>query len=322
MVNKNDSQIFDGLNLDKDIISDLKIGSDESLVKEVVPTDIPTLDNILGGGLIRGSFAEIYGEYSSGKTFLCKEIIKAFQKRGFLACFIDVERTFRPKWFEASGVDLDKLIVSQPRSGERAGDIAVSLVQAGADLVVIDSLAALTATAELDKDIADSVMGRQAMLINRTLRKITAVNDDCVVIGTNQLRTNLNSGPYGNPNIRPGGKAPGFFASYVIHVKRADWHTEKIGGDQVRVGFDMGFIVEKNKNAAPWRSCKVPFRFDSGLDLNAAIADMAIEMGIITASGGGYYKYEGENVARGRDALCTWIEEHPEISEKVLKNAD
>ena len=89
MVNKNDSQIFDGLNLDKDIISDLKIGSDESLVKEVVPTDIPTLDNILGGGLIRGSFAEIYGEYSSGKTFLCKEIIKAFQKRGFLACFID-----------------------------------------------------------------------------------------------------------------------------------------------------------------------------------------------------------------------------------------
>lgn len=285
---------------------------------EVISTGCLTLDLALGvGGVPRGRIIEIYGPESSGKTTVSLHIIAEAQKNGGTAAFIDAEHALDPIYAQKLGVNISELYVSQPDNGEQALEIAESLVRSGAiDIVVIDSVAALTPKAEIDGEMGDSHMGLQARLMSQALRKMTGVisRANTAVVFINQLREKVGV-MFGNPETTTGGKALKFYASVRMDVRR----VESIKGDDKEVvGNRTRVKIVKNKLAPPFRTAEFEIIFGEGISRVGCILDLASEHGIIEKSGS-WFSYNGEKIGQGRENTRKYLKEHPEVAEEVEK---
>ena len=295
----------------------MKMGDTARESIEVIPTGALTLDLALGvGGVPRGRIIEIFGPESSGKTTLALSIISQAQKAGGKAAFIDAEHAFDPQYAEDIGVDVDDLYISQPGDGEEALEIAETLIRSsGLDIIVIDSVAALTPRAEIEGEMGDSHMGLQARLMSQALRKITGITSrsKTTVIFINQIREKIGV-MFGNPETTPGGRALKFYSSIRMDIRRVQSITEKT----VAVGNRTRVKVVKNKVAPPFKIAEFDLIFGKGISQSGSILDVAIEQGIIEASGA-WFSYKGENVAQGKENAKLYLEANPKISQEIEK---
>jgi len=288
---------------------------------QVIPTGAITLDIALGvGGVPRGRIVEIYGPESSGKTTLTLSIISQAQKAGGKAAFIDAEHAFDPGYAQEIGVNVNEMYISQPDNGEQALEIAETLIRSGAlDVIVIDSVAALTPRAEIEGEMGDSHMGLQARLMSQALRKITAITNRSrtTVIFTNQIREKIGV-MFGNPETTTGGRALKFYASVRLEIRRVQSITDKgdATGNKTRVK------VVKNKVAPPFKTAEFDIMFGKGISQEGSLLDGALEFGIIEASGA-WFKYKGENIGQGRENTKQYIASNPkfakDISDQIIK---
>ena len=293
----------------------MKLGDETVQAVDVIPTGCIVLDNALGiGGVPRGRIVEIYGPESSGKTTVSLHIVAEAQKLGGTAAFIDAEHALDPIYASNLGVNLDELYVSQPDTGEQALDICETLVRSGAfDIVVIDSVAALTPKAEIEGEMGDSFMGLQARLMSQALRKLTAITNKsktCVVF-INQLREKIGV-MFGNPETTTGGKALKFYASIRLDVRKVD--TIKDGADFV--GNRTRVKVVKNKLAPPFKQAEFDIIYGKGISNDGCVIDLATEYDILVKSGS-WYSYKGEKIGQGRENVKTYLNEHPEIFKEI-----
>ena len=273
------------------------LGSDKKLTMEVVPIGILTVDDVLGGGLRRGRMAMVIGQESMGKTLFTQWVIKAFQEQGGVCGFIDPEKTYESQWFTRTGVNVDDLIVVQPESTEQAFDLASMWSQEGMDLIVIDSLAALTPKARVSADLNDQeFMGLQPRKVSEGLNRYTNANHKALLVCTNQMRSKLGV-VYGSPDDIPGGRAMKHYASYVIKISRKGWIKD---GD-TRVGYHMGVETLKNKLAPPFQSTSIPFMYTGVVDTVVGALDLALDLDLISNSRG-YYTWREQKV-HGRNKL-------------------
>lgn len=282
---------------------------------EVLPTGCLTLDIAIGvGGLPRGRIIEIYGPESSGKTTVALHAIAETQKAGGVAAFIDAEHALDPVYAKNLGVNLDELYVSQPDTGEQALDITASLVSSKAvDIIVVDSVAALTPKAEIEGDMGDSHVGLQARLMSQALRKLTAITSKsktCIIF-INQLREKVGV-MFGNPEVTAGGKALKFYASVRIDVRKAD--ALKEGGEAY--GNHTKAKIVKNKVAPPFKTAEFDIIYGKGISNEGCILDLGVDYGFIQKSGA-WYSYNGEKFAQGRDKAVDYLANNPEIREEV-----
>jgi len=284
---------------------------------EVVPTGSLGIDVALGiGGLPRGRVVEIYGPESSGKTTLALSVVAEAQKRGGAAAFIDAEHAMDPQYAKKLGVNLDDLLVSQPDSGEQALEICDMLVRSGAvDVVVIDSVAALTPKAEIEGEMGDSLPGLQARLMSQALRKLTAniKRSNTLVIFINQIRMKIGV-MFGNPETTTGGNALKFYASIRLDIRRigAIKKGEEVIGNQTRVK------VVKNKMAPPFRQCEFDILYDQGISKEGELIDIGAEAGIVEKMGA-WYSFEKERIGQGKDNARQFLREHPETAREIEK---
>lgn len=282
---------------------------------EVIPSGSLALDLALGvGGLPRGRVTEIYGPEGSGKTTLAQHIIAECQKRGGKAFYIDVEHAFDPKYAKICGINLDELYIAQPDAGEEALDICEKLVRSGgADLVVIDSVAALVPKAELDGDMGDSHVGLQARLMSQALRKLTATigNTGTAVIFINQLREKVGI-MFGNPEVTPGGRALKFYSSVRIDLRR----METLKANNTAIGSHVKARVVKNKVAPPFRVAEFDIMFDSGISREGNLIDLGVENEVIKKSGS-FFSYGETRLGQGREAARNFLRQNPEITETI-----
>ncbi len=282
---------------------------------EVLPTGCLSLDLAVGvGGLPRGRIVEIYGPESSGKTTVALHVIAETQKAGGIAAFIDAEHALDPVYAKALGVNLDELYVSQPDNGEQALDITASLVSSKAiDLIVVDSVAALTPRAEIEGDMGDSHVGLQARLMSQALRKLTAIaskSKTCIIF-INQLREKVGV-MFGNPEVTAGGKALKFYASVRIDVRKSDALKD---GATVYGNHTKAKIV-KNKVAPPFKTAEFDIIYGKGISSLGCIVDLGVEYGAVEKSGA-WFSYNGEKIAQGREKAIKYMEEHPDVAEEV-----
>lgn len=282
---------------------------------EVIPTGCLTLDVALGiGGMPRGRIIEIYGPESSGKTTVALHAVAEAQKMGGVAAFIDAEHALDPVYAKKLGVNLDDLYVSQPDTGEQALDIVDALVRSSAvDIIVVDSVAALTPKAEIEGDMGDSHVGLQARLMSQALRKLTAIvnkSKTCVIF-INQLREKVGI-MFGNPETTPGGKALKFYASVRLDVRRMDTLKDADGA----VGNRTKAKVVKNKLSPPFRQAEFDIVFGEGISQEGCIIDMGVQYDVIGKSGA-WFSYNGEKVANGREKMRLFLKENPEISKEI-----
>ncbi|MBR2860371.1 MAG: recombinase RecA [Clostridia bacterium] len=293
----------------------MKLGDANSIAVQVIPTGFIQIDSALGaGGIPKGRITEIYGPESSGKTTLTLHIIAQAQKNGGIAAFIDAEHALDPQYAKALGVDIDNLYVSQPDTGEQALDICEALARSNAiDLIVIDSVAALTPKAEIEGDMETATMGLHARLMSRALRKITAVvgKTNTAVIFINQLRDKIGV-IYGNPETTTGGKALKFFASVRIDIRKG----EAIKNGSELIGNKCKIKVVKNKVAPPFKTAEVDMLFGKGISKESSLLDFAIESEIIVKSGS-WFSYKGERIGQGKENAKEFLLAHPEIMEEV-----
>ncbi len=293
----------------------MKLGDENVQSVEVIPTGCIVLDNALGiGGVPRGRIVEIYGPESSGKTTVSLHIVAEAQKLGGTAAFIDAEHALDPVYASNLGVNLEELYVSQPDTGEQALDICETLVRSGAfDIVVIDSVAALTPKAEIEGEMGDSFMGLQARLMSQALRKLTAITNKsktCVVF-INQLREKIGV-MFGNPETTTGGKALKFYSSIRLDVRKVD--TIKDGQDFV--GNRTRVKVVKNKLAPPFKQAEFDIIYGKGISNDGCIIDLATELDIIVKSGS-WYSYKGEKIGQGRENVKAYLASNPEVAKEV-----
>jgi len=293
----------------------MKLGEDYYQKVEVIPTGCVTLDNALGiGGLPRGRIIEIYGPESSGKTTVALHVIAEAQKLGGTAGFIDAEHALDPVYASKLGVDVPNLYVSQPDTGEQALDITETLVRSGAfDIVVIDSVAALTPKAEIEGEMGDSFIGLQARLMSQALRKLTGIinkSNTCVIF-INQLREKVGV-MFGSPEVTTGGKALKFYASIRMDVRKTD--TIK-NGDNV-IGSRTKVKVVKNKLAPPFKVAEFDIMYGTGISKEGSLIDLAVEKGIIVKSGS-WFSYCDEKIGQGKENVKTFLAEHPEIYAEI-----
>ena len=295
----------------------IRLGESAKITTDVIPTGCVTLDIALGtGGVPRGRIIEIYGPESSGKTTVSLHIIASLQKMGGTAAFIDAEHALDPVYAQNLGVNINDLYVSQPDNGEQALDITESLVRSNSvDLIVVDSVAALTPKAEIDGEMGDSHMGLQARLMSQALRKLAGITNksNTCVIFINQLREKVGL-VFGNPETTPGGKALKFYASVRMDVRRAD--TIKSGADVV--GNRTKVKIVKNKLAPPFKTAEFDILFGKGISKTGCILDLAVEAGIIQKSGA-WFSYNDEKVAQGRERALDFLESNPEVCETIEK---
>ena len=293
----------------------MKLGDDKIEEGPVIPTGSVGLNLALGvGGYPRGRVVEIYGPESSGKTTLAIHAMAEVQKQGGIAAIIDAEHAFDRFYAEKLGVDTNELLIAQPDCGEQALDIADELIRSAAvDLVVIDSVAALTPKAEIEGDMGDNRVGLQARLMSQALRKLTATinktNTTCIFI--NQLREKIGI-MFGSPETTTGGNALKFYASVRLDIRKgqAIKDGDEILGNQVRVK------VIKNKVAPPFKKAEFDLMFNEGISRVGEIIDMGTEMGIITKSGS-WFSYEGTKLAQGRDASKNVLRDNPDLAEEI-----
>ncbi|MBV2351329.1 recombinase RecA [Synechococcus sp. HK05] len=292
----------------------MRLGDASRMRIETSPTGALTLDLALGGGYPKGRVVEIYGPESSGKTTLTLHAIAEVQRRGGVAAFVDAEHALDPVYAAALGVDIENLLVSQPDTGEMALEIVDQLVRSAAvDIVVVDSVAALTPRAEIEGEMGDLAVGSQARLMSQAMRKITGNigKSGCTVIFLNQLRQKIGV-TYGNPETTTGGNALKFYASVRLDIRRIQ--TLKRGTEEY--GIRAKVKVAKNKVAPPFRIAEFDILFGRGISTVGCLLDLAEENGVVVRKGA-WYSYEGDNIGQGRDNTITWLEQNPEPKEKI-----
>ena len=282
---------------------------------EVIPTGCLSLDIALGvGGIPRGRIPEIYGPESSGKTTVALHAIAQAQKAGGIAAFVDAEHALDPVYAKKLGVDLENLYVSQPDTGEQALDIVDALVRSGAvDLIVVDSVAALTPKAEIEGDMGDSHVGLQARLMSQALRKLTGFinkSKTCVIF-INQLREKVGV-MFGNPETTPGGKALKFYASIRIDVRKGEALKDSDG----IMGNKTKAKIVKNKLAPPFKTAEFDILYGEGISQEGCIIDLGVACDVIGKSGA-WFSYEGEKVAQGRERMREWLRANPEQAQEI-----
>ncbi len=293
----------------------MKMGNDHVEGVEVIPTGSIALNAALGvGGYPKGRIVEIYGPESSGKTTLAIHAIAEAQKAGGIAAFIDAEHAFDRFYAAKLGVDIENLWISQPDSGEQALEIAEQLIRSSAiDIIVIDSVAALTPKAEIEGEMGDNKVGLQARLMSQALRKLTSAisktNTTCIFI--NQLREKIGI-MFGNPETTTGGNALKFYASVRLDIRRI---SQLKDGDEV-IGNQVRVKVVKNKVAPPFRKAEFDIMFGEGISRSGEITDLGVELGIIKKSGS-WYSYNDTRLGQGRDASKQCIQDNPELAEEL-----
>ncbi len=293
----------------------IKMGENPRMSVSVVPTGSLNLDFALGvGGLPRGRIIEIYGPESSGKTTLALHAIAEVQKAGGEAAFIDAEHALDPVYAQALGVNIDKMLVSQPDCGEQALEICEALVRSGAiDIVVIDSVAALVPQAEIEGDMGAAHVGLQARLMSQALRKLsgTVSKTKCIVIFLNQMREKVGV-MYGNPETTPGGKALKFYASVRLDIRKA----ENIKNGAEVVGSHVRCKVVKNKVAPPFRTAEFDILYGVGISKASELLDLAVHYEIVEKSGS-WFSYQGQRIGQGKDNARSFLEDNPELITEI-----
>lgn len=291
----------------------MKLGdSKEILDVETIPSGSILLDEALGvGGYPKGRIIEIYGPESSGKTTLALHAVAEAQKKGGIAAFIDAEHALDPVYARNLGVNIDDLWISQPDNGEQALEITERLVRSGAiDIIVVDSVAALTPQAEIEGDMGDSHVGLQARLMSQALRKLTGIlsKSNTTIIFINQIRMKIGV-MFGNPETTTGGNALKFYASLRMDVRRIESigkNADDIQGNRVRVK------IVKNKVAPPFKKCELDLMFGTGISKTGSLLDAALKYNLIEKAGA-WYSYEGEKIGQGRDKTLEYIKDNPEF---------
>lgn len=295
----------------------MRLGDNTVQAIEAISTGSLSLDIALGiGGLPKGRIVEIYGPESSGKTTLTLQVIAECQKAGGTAAFIDAEHALDPQYARKLGVDIENLLVSQPDHGEQALEIADMLVRSGAvDLIVVDSVAALTPKAEIEGEMGDSHMGLQARLMSQALRKITgnAKRSNCMVIFINQIRMKIGV-MFGSPETTTGGNALKFYASVRLDIRRIGQvkEADEITGSETRVK------VVKNKMAPPFREALFQIMYGKGTNRLGELVDLAAAQDIVQKSGA-WYAYKGSKIGQGKNNVIRYFEENPSIAAEIDK---
>ena len=295
----------------------MRLGDNTVQAVEAVSTGSLTLDIALGiGGLPKGRIVEIYGPESSGKTTMTLQAIAECQKAGGTCAFIDAEHALDPQYARKLGVDIDNLLVSQPDHGEQALEIADMLVRSGAiDMIVVDSVAALTPKAEIEGEMGDSHMGLQARLMSQALRKITgnAKRSNCMVIFINQIRMKIGV-MFGSPETTTGGNALKFYASVRLDIRRIGQVKE---GDEI-VGSETRVKVVKNKMAPPFREALFQILYGKGVNHLGELIDLAVSQELVNKAGA-WYSYKGEKIGQGKNNVIRHLEENKHIAEELDK---
>ena len=293
----------------------MRLGDNTVQAVEVVSTGSLTLDIALGiGGLPKGRIVEIYGPESSGKTTMTLQAIAECQKAGGTCAFIDAEHALDPQYARKLGVDIENLLVSQPDHGEQALEIADMLVRSGAvDMIVVDSVAALTPKAEIEGEMGDSHMGLQARLMSQALRKITgnAKRSNCMVIFINQIRMKIGV-MFGNPETTTGGNALKFDASVRLDIRRTGAIKD---GDEV-VGNETRVKVVKNKIAAPFKQAEFQILYGQGINRTGELVDLGVAHKLVEKAGA-WYSYKGDKIGQGRANAGKYLLEHPEVAKEI-----
>lgn len=293
------------------------LGESKQFTVESVPTGCLSLDLALGiGGVPRGRVIEIYGPEASGKTTLAQHIVAEVQRAGGTAAFIDAEHALDPDYARKIGVNVDELLISQPDTGEQALEILETLVRSNAvDVMVVDSVAALTPKAEIEGEMGDSHMGLQARLMSQALRKLAGIisKTQCVVIFINQTRMKIGV-VFGNPETTTGGMALKFYSSVRIEVRRAAQIKQ---GDRV-VGNRVKVKVVKNKVAAPFRSTEFDIMYNEGISLSGDLLDTGVQFEVIEKSGNSYV-FKDQRLGVGRESAKEYLKEHPETMAAIRK---
>ena len=293
----------------------MKMGEKAAMNIEAVPTGALSLDLALGiGGLPRGRVTEIYGPESSGKTTLATHVVAEAQRNGGICAYVDAEHAMDPTYAKAIGVDIDELLISQPDTGEQALEITDMLIRSGAlDVVVIDSVAALTPRAELEGDMGDAHVGLQARLMSQALRKLTSnlnkSNTICIFI--NQLREKIGV-MFGSPETTPGGRALKFYSSVRLDIRR----IESIKNGMEVVGNRTRVKVVKNKCAPPFRQAEFDIMYGQGISREGSVLDLAVGESIVKKSGA-WYTYDGEQLGQGRENAKQFLLDNPEVMVEI-----
>ena len=293
----------------------MRMGEKGSLAIETIPTGALALDLALGvGGLPRGRVVEIYGPESSGKSTLATHVVAEAQRNGGTCAYIDAEHAMDPVYAKAIGVDIDSLLISQPDTGEQALEICDMLVRSGAlDVIVIDSVAALTPRAEIEGDMGDTHVGLQARLMSQALRKLTANlnKTDTVCVFINQLREKIGV-MFGSPETTPGGRALKFYSSVRLDIRRIESIKQgaEVVGNRTRVK------VVKNKVAPPFRQAEFDIMYGHGISREGSVLDLAVDHDVVKKSGA-WYTYEGEQLGQGREKAKDFLTENPELMVEI-----
>ncbi|MFA5630392.1 MAG: recombinase RecA [Porticoccaceae bacterium] len=293
----------------------MRMGDREQTAIPSISTGSLGLDVALGiGGLPKGRIVEIYGPESSGKTTLTLSVIAEAQKQGGTCAFIDAEHALDPQYAEKLGVRVDDLLISQPDTGEQALEVADMLVRSGAvDVLVVDSVAALTPKAEIEGDMGDMHVGLQARLMSQALRKLTGniKTANCLVIFINQIRMKIGV-MFGNPETTTGGNALKFYSSVRLDIRRTGAVKE---GDEV-TGSETRVKVVKNKVAPPFRQCEFQILYGQGINRLGEIIDFGVKLGIVDKSGA-WYAYNGDKIGQGKNNACEFLRTNPEIADEL-----
>ena len=295
----------------------MRMGDKTSMAIEAISTGALPLDLALGvGGLPRGRVVEIYGPESSGKSTLAMHVVAEAQRNGGICAYIDAEHAMDPIYARAIGVDIDQLLISQPDTGEQALEICDMLIRSGAlDVVVIDSVAALTPRAEIEGEMGDTHVGLQARLMSQALRKLTAnlSRSNTIAIFINQLREKIGV-MFGSPETTPGGRALKFYSSVRLDIRR----IESIKDGVEVVGSRTRVKVVKNKVAPPFRQAEFDIMYGKGISREGSLLDLSVEMGI-TKKSGAWFTYDGEQLGQGRENAKNFLSENPEIMMEITE---